>query len=160
MSNAGVMSIMFLYYSEEQTVKGSEVRAHTMDTNLISTGEFLMKFPSVQEHMPSSCQDEFFKVGTTNSRFKVTTSAPTPNSNCNSRNKTNRSTTWQLQACSCCGLPFSLRRPPLHACGQTAAKSCLLTATIPCQPVSMLTAVFDVLCHYMICLHTTGASVD
>lgn len=65
-SNAGVMSIMFLYYSEEQTVKGSEVQAHTMDTNLISTGEFLMKFPSVQEHMPASCQDEFFKVGTSN----------------------------------------------------------------------------------------------
>lgn len=65
-SNAGVMSIMFLYYSEEQTVKGSEVQAHTMDTNLISTGEFLMKFPSVQEHMPTSCQDEFFKVGTSN----------------------------------------------------------------------------------------------
>ncbi len=53
---------MFLYYSEEQTVKGSEVQAHTMDTNLISTGEFGMKFPSVQEHMSTTCQDEFFKV--------------------------------------------------------------------------------------------------
>lgn len=61
-NGAGVMSIMFLYYSEEQTVKGSEVQAHTMDTNLISTGEFGMKFPSVQEHMSISCQDEFFKV--------------------------------------------------------------------------------------------------
>ncbi|KAL0039355.1 hypothetical protein WJX79_004672 [Trebouxia sp. C0005] len=60
--HTGVMSIMFLYYSEEQTVKGSEVQAHTMDTNLISTGEFGMKFPSVQEHMSISCQDEFFKV--------------------------------------------------------------------------------------------------
>ena len=59
---AGVMSIMFLYYSEEQTVKGSEVQAHTLDTNLISTGEFGMKFPSVQEHMSTTCQDEFFKV--------------------------------------------------------------------------------------------------
>ncbi len=59
---AGVMSIMFLYYSEEQRVKGSEVQAHTKDTNLISTGEFGMKFPSVQEHMSTTCQDEFFKV--------------------------------------------------------------------------------------------------
>ena len=59
---AGVMSIMFLYYSEEHSVKGKEVAAHTMDTNLISTGEFLMKFPSVQEHVVATCHDEFFKV--------------------------------------------------------------------------------------------------
>ena len=56
------MSIMFLYYSEEHSVKGKEVAAHTMDTNLISTGEFLMKFPSVQEHVVATCHDEFFKV--------------------------------------------------------------------------------------------------
>ncbi len=56
------MSIMFLYYSEEQAVKGLDVAAHTMDTNLISTGEFMMKFPSVPAHMPASCHDEFFKV--------------------------------------------------------------------------------------------------
>ena len=61
---AGVMSILFLYYSEEQSVRGQDVVAHTMDTNLISTGEFLMKFPSVQDHMAASCHDEFFKVGT------------------------------------------------------------------------------------------------
>lgn len=59
---AGVMSIMFLYYSEEQTMKGKEVVPHTMDTNLISTGEFLMKFPSVTQHVASTCHDEFFKV--------------------------------------------------------------------------------------------------
>ena len=59
---AGVMSIMFLYYSEERSVKGKEVAAHTMDTNLISTGEFLMKFPSVQQHVVPTCHDEFFKV--------------------------------------------------------------------------------------------------
>ena len=53
---------MFLYYSEEHSVKGKEVAAHTMDTNLISTGEFLMKFPSVQEHVAATCHDEFFKV--------------------------------------------------------------------------------------------------
>ena len=56
------MSIMFLYYSEEHSVKGKDVAAHTMDTNLISTGEFLMKFPSVQEHVAPTCHDEFFKV--------------------------------------------------------------------------------------------------
>ena len=56
------MSIMFLYYSEEQSVKGKDVAAHTLDTNLISTGEFLMRFPSVQEHVATSCHDEFFKV--------------------------------------------------------------------------------------------------
>lgn len=54
---------MFLYYSEEQSVRGSEVVAHTTDTtNLISTGEFLLRYPSVQDHMPDSCHDEFFKV--------------------------------------------------------------------------------------------------
>lgn len=57
------MSIMFLYYSEEQAVLGREVQAHTADTNLISTNEFLMRYPSVNEHMPASCHDEFFKVG-------------------------------------------------------------------------------------------------
>ena len=53
---------MFLYYSEEHSVKGKNVAAHTMDTNLISTGEFLMKFPSVKEHVAATCHDEFFKV--------------------------------------------------------------------------------------------------
>lgn len=57
------MSIMFLYYSEEQVVRGNEVHAHTLDTNLISTGEFLMRYPSVQEHMPVNCHNEFFQVG-------------------------------------------------------------------------------------------------
>ena len=53
---------MFLYYSEEKSVQGKEVAAHTLDTNLISTGEFLMRFPSVQDHVAASCHDEFFKV--------------------------------------------------------------------------------------------------
>ena len=58
------MSIMFLYYSEERAVRASEVQAHTTDTtNLISTGEFLMRYPSLNDHMPASCHDEFFKVG-------------------------------------------------------------------------------------------------
>ena len=57
------MSIMFLYYSEEKVVRGREVQAHTLDTNLISTGEFLMRYPSVQAHMPASCHNEFFQVG-------------------------------------------------------------------------------------------------
>ena len=59
---AGVMSIMFLYYSEEHSVKGKDVGEHITDTNLISTGEFLMKFPSVKEHVVATCHDEFFKV--------------------------------------------------------------------------------------------------
>ena len=43
-------------------MKGKEVVPHAMDTNLISTGEFLMKFPSVQQHVAPTCHDEFFKV--------------------------------------------------------------------------------------------------
>lgn len=62
MATAGVMSIMFLYYSEEHPTKGKDVVPHTLDTNLISTGEFLMKFPSVQHHVAPTCHDEFFKV--------------------------------------------------------------------------------------------------
>lgn len=64
MWHAGVMSIMFLYYSEELPVLGRDVQAVTADTNLISTNEFLMRFPSVNEHIPASCHDEFFKVST------------------------------------------------------------------------------------------------
>lgn len=60
--HTGVMSIMFLYYSEEHPTKGKDVVPHTLDTNLISTGEFLMKFPSVQHHVAPTCHDEFFKV--------------------------------------------------------------------------------------------------
>ena len=60
---------MFLYYSEEQSMQGKEVAAHTMDTNLISTGEFLMRFPSVQDHVAASCHDEFFKVRQLGSHF-------------------------------------------------------------------------------------------
>ena len=56
------MSIMFLYYSEEQVVRCADVPAHNPATNLISTREFLMKFPSIQDHMSPTCQDSFFEV--------------------------------------------------------------------------------------------------
>ena len=41
--HAGVMSIMFLYYSEEQSVRGSEVVAHTTDNSHVIICMFYMQ---------------------------------------------------------------------------------------------------------------------
>ena len=50
---------MFLYCSEEQVVRGADVPAHNPATNLISTREFLMKFPSIQDHMSPHAKTAF-----------------------------------------------------------------------------------------------------